>query len=162
MRIHDEGPQVTAKGDSRVTLIGRLLRRSKFDELPELWNVVWGDLSLVGPRPEVPEYVDIDNPLWRKLLETRPGITDPVTLRLRNEEQLLQAFQGDLECFYLNTLQPYKLSGYAEYLHGRTWQTDVRALCQSALAIMFPAKSSTPTIEEIELKLKNVSINESK
>ena len=70
----------------RITPVGRFLRRCKLDELPQLWNVVRGDMSLVGPRPEVPRYVDVEDPLWKRILQVRPGITDPVTLKLRDEE----------------------------------------------------------------------------
>ncbi len=150
MRVQNGGPQVTAKGDSRVTAIGRLLRKSKLDELPELWNVVRGDLSLVGPRPEAPRYVNPDNPLWQMVLKTRPGITDPVTLQLRNEEELLQNCNSDPEHFYLETLQPYKLLGYAEYIQRRTWRTDIGVLYRSVLAVLRPDTAPHPNIEEIE------------
>ena len=105
------GPQVTARDDERVTRVGKFLRRTKLDELPELWNVFKGDMSLIGPRPEVPRYVDLSNPQWRLVLEARPGLTDPVTLRLRQEEVLLARVEGDREQFYLKTLQPFKLRG---------------------------------------------------
>lgn len=150
MRVENKGAQVTAKGDARVTPVGRFLRKSKLDELPELWNVARGDLSLVGPRPEVPMYVRLQNPLWRKALEARPGITDPVTLRLRNEEELLAGCKGPPEHFYMNTLQPYKLHGYVEYLRQRTWQTDVRVLINTVYAVVFPDKAPPPGLEEIE------------
>jgi lipopolysaccharide/colanic/teichoic acid biosynthesis glycosyltransferase len=150
MVAHNGGPQVTAKGDPRVTGVGRLLRKTKLDEPPELWNVVRGDLSLVGARPEVVRYVELENPLWREVLEARPGITDPVTLRLRNEEALLQGCGGDAERFYRETLQPYKLLGYREYLRERTWWSDVQVLMRSVLAVVFPAKAPPPGLDEIE------------
>jgi lipopolysaccharide/colanic/teichoic acid biosynthesis glycosyltransferase len=150
MVANNGGPQVTAKGDPRVTGVGRLLRKTKLDELPELWNVVRGDLSLVGARPEVVRYVELENPLWREVLEARPGITDPVTLRLRNEEELLQGCGGDAETFYRETLQTYKLLGYREYLRERTWWSDVQVLVQSVLAVVFPAKAPPPGLDEIE------------
>ena len=93
------GPQVTAGDDVRVTPVGKFLRKTKLDELPELWNVLKGDMSLIGPRPEVPRYVDLADPMWRLVLEARPGITDPMTLRLRNEEALLVEVEGDRERF---------------------------------------------------------------
>lgn len=138
MRRAGEGPQVTARDDPRVTGVGRLLRKTKVDELPQLWNVVKGDMSLVGPRPEVPVYVDLGNPLWHYVLAARPGLTDPVTLFLRNEEELLARMPGDRETFYLETLQPYKLQGYVAYLRERNWRQDVRILFRTPLAIIYP------------------------
>lgn len=146
MRLKNEGAQVSAKGDSRVTRVGRLLRKSKLDELPELWNVARGDLSLVGPRPEVPKYVNLEDPLWQEVLRARPGITDPVTLKLRNEEELLGSCEGDPEKFYLKTLQPYKLLGYAKYLRNRSWRSDVKVLLRTVFAIIFSAKASPPEL----------------
>jgi lipopolysaccharide/colanic/teichoic acid biosynthesis glycosyltransferase len=140
MCVENEGPQVTARGDTRVTRMGQLLRKSKLDELPELWNVARGDLSLVGPRPEVPQYVNPEDPLWQKVLEACPGITDPVTLGLFNEEEVLAGCTGDPERFYLNTLQPYKLLGYVEYLRYRTWRSDVQVLIDTLIAIILPGK----------------------
>ena len=89
MRQDAGGPQVTARGDRRITPVGRALRMTKLDELPQLWNVVRGDMALVGPRPEVPRYVRMEDPLWKEVLRVRPGITDPVTLKLRDEESVL-------------------------------------------------------------------------
>ncbi len=110
---------MTAGGDSRVTAIGRFLRRTKLDELPELWNVVRGEMSFVGPRPEVERFVRLEDPLWREVLEARPGLTDPTTLRLRDEESLLASVEGDREAYYRETLQPLKLRGYVEYLRAQ-------------------------------------------
>ena len=149
MYVNSAGPQVTAKGDSRVTPLGRLLRKAKLDELPQFLNVLQGHLSLVGPRPEVPKYVALDNPLWQQILQCRPGITDPVTLSLRNEEELLESLPGDPEDFYLSLLQPYKLLGYMDYIQDRTWRTDVRVLLASIRAVLFPSATQAPTIEEI-------------
>ena len=142
-----EGPQVTAGGDARVTPVGKLLRKTKLDELPELWNVLKGDMSLVGPRPEVPRYVDLASPAWRLVLEARPGITDPVTMILRNEEALLAKVEGDRELFYLETLQPFKLEGYAEYLRGRNWWSDVKVLWKTFVVVLLPGKALPPTLK---------------
>ncbi len=149
MQAANKGIGVTPSGDPRVTPIGRLIRKTKLDELPELWNVVRGDISLVGPRPEVPRYVDMKNPLWQKVLQVRPGITDPVTLCLRNEEELLGG-QRDPEGFYLHTLQAYKLAGYLEYLERRTWISDVRVIFRSLAAIILPDKARPPSPDEIQ------------
>ncbi len=146
MSIKESGPLVTGAGDSRVTLIGKILRKSKIDELPELWNVFIGDMSLVGPRPEVPELVNLNDPQWQQILQSRPGITDPVTLRLRNEENLL-ANIGNKEKFYRDVLQPYKLRGYCLYLKDRNWKTDVKIIALTLKAIFFP--HAPPTVEEM-------------
>jgi len=138
MKMERRGTQVTAKGDVRVTPIGRLLRFLKIDELPGLWNVIRGDMGLVGPRPEVPEFVDSSDPRWRRVLQVRPGLTDPVTLRLRNEEELMASVAEDHESFYRDTLLPYKLRGYSTYLDERTWMTDLRVLWQTLVAVVKP------------------------
>ena len=150
MRVANSGPQVTAGGDVRITPVGKLLRKTKLDELPELWNVLKGDMSLIGPRPEVPRYVDLADPMWRLVLEARPGITDPMTLRLRNEEALLVEVEGDRERFYLETLLPFKLEGYIDYLQARSWQSDLKVLWQTIVAVAFPYKAPLPTLEEIQ------------
>jgi lipopolysaccharide/colanic/teichoic acid biosynthesis glycosyltransferase len=149
MRAASGGAQVTAAGDARVTRVGRVLRKTKLDELPGLWNVLRGEMSLVGPRPEVPRYVDQKSAAWRLVLEARPGLTDPVTLRLRNEEALLAEVRGDRERFYTEALQPYKLAGYAEYLRARTWRVDAGILWRTALAVVLPRKAPPPTLAEV-------------
>jgi lipopolysaccharide/colanic/teichoic acid biosynthesis glycosyltransferase len=132
MRAGD-GPEVTVAGDCRVTRVGRFLRRSKLDELPQLWNVLRGDMSFVGPRPEVPSLVDKSNDLWRTVLAVRPGITDPVALELRDEESLLSEWRGDRKSFYRSVLQPYKLKGYVAYLQRRTACSDMRVIVETIL-----------------------------
>lgn len=144
------GPEITARGDSRVTPWGRVLRATKLDELPELWNVLNGDMSFVGPRPEVPTYVDLEDPLWQQVLQARPGLTDPVTLRLRNEERLLASIEGDAQVFYRQVLLPYKLQGYAEYLRQRSAWSDLRVIVLTLLAILWPDRAPPPSREEIE------------
>ena len=144
------GPQVTAGDDPRVTPIGKFLRKTKLDELPELWNILKGDMSLIGPRPEVPRYIDLEDPVWRLVLEARPGITDPMTLRLRNEEALLVEVEGDRERFYLETLLPFKLEGYLDYLQARSWRSDLKVLWHTIIAVAFPNKTPLPTLEEIQ------------
>jgi len=149
MRKGTHGAPVTARDDARVTRVGALLRRTKVDELPELWNVLRGDMAFVGPRPEVPRYVDPGDPRWARVLAAPPGLTDPVTLRLRNEEELLAGVGGDREVFYRAHLQPWKLRGYAAYLDRRTWRTDLRVLLETARAVVRPAKAPPPSIDDI-------------
>lgn len=131
MRNDPVGPAVTAGDDPRITRIGTLLRRTKLDELPELWNVVRGDMALVGPRPEAPRYVDAREPRWERVLQVRPGITDPTTLHLIDEEKLLAAVEGDREQYYLTDLVPKKLDGYIAYLEQRTWRSDIGILLRT-------------------------------
>ena len=139
MRPSRGGPEVTARGDSRVTRVGRFLRRTKLDELPELWNVLKGEMSFVGPRPEVERYVRPDDPQWQEVLGVRPGLTDPVTLSLKDEELLLEGVEGDPEAYYREKLQPVKLAGYCGYLRRRTWRTDVIVIWDTLRAIFGPS-----------------------
>lgn len=150
MRQNAGGVKLTARDDNRLTAAGKWLRRYKLDELPQLWNVLRGDMSFVGPRPEVAEYVDVNDPLWREILSVRPGITDPVALRLRNEEELL-ASVDDKEVFYTEILQPFKLRGWAEYARGKTWKTDLRILFRTCKVIVLPGAAATPTAEELSV-----------
>src|SRR6266436_7031157 len=109
MKSSVNGPQITSGHDVRITRLGRFLRHTKLDELPTLWNVLRGDMSLVGPRPEVPRFVRLADPIWQQVLSARPGITDPVTLALRSEADLLAKIEGDTEQYYVEELQPAKL-----------------------------------------------------
>lgn len=148
MKFQQTGLPITAANDWRITRFGRKLRQMKLDELPELWNVVRGDMSFVGPRPEVPSLVDLENPLWQEILRVRPGITDPVTLKLRNEESLL-ANVIDKESYYRNILQPYKMSGYVKFVRKKSWKSDVKIVCQTVKAVVLPQTAPLPTKEEI-------------
>lgn len=148
------GGRVTAAGDLRVTAVGRVLRATKLDELPELLNILRGDMSFVGPRPEVAAFVDLDDPRWQRILSARPGLTDPVTLRLRNEEALLAELrelepETTTESLYRRYLQPFKLRGYLEYLEQRSAMKDCAILFATARAILVPGSTSPPTSEEL-------------
>lgn len=143
------GPEVTARGDPRITRLGRFLRKTKLDELPALWNVVRGDMALVGPRPEALQYVETANPLWQQVLSVRPGLTDAITVRLRNEEDLLAAVPIDQEIYYRTYLLPYKLRASAADLAVRTWRHDIRVLCVTVLAVFAPSRVVAPSWSEI-------------
>ena len=132
------GPLLTSAGDQRVTRVGRLLRYYKLDELPQLWNVVRGDMSLVGPRPEVPAYVDMGDEAWQQVLRYRPGITDLATLVYRNEEQIL-AESPDPERLYREVMLPTKLSLNRAYLDRSSWRTDLRLIMLSLYFSIWPA-----------------------
>ena len=130
---------MTARADQRITKVGRFLRRFKLDELPELAHVVRGEMAFVGPRPEVPRFVNADDPAWARVLEVRPGLTDPMTLSLYDEESLLAeaaATGADIETFYRDRLLPHKLAGYLRYQAARTWKTDLRVMAATVLAIL--------------------------
>lgn len=148
MKFQHTGLPITAANDQRITRLGRTLRKMKLDELPELWNVARGDMSFVGPRPEVPALVNLDDPLWREILLVRPGITDPVTLKLRNEESLL-ANVADKEAYYRDILQPYKMNGYVKFVRKKSCKSDVKIVCQTLKAIVLPKTAPLPSKEEI-------------
>ncbi len=128
------GPQVTAKHDPRITPVGAFLRRSKLDELPELWNVLMGDMSLVGPRPEVPRYVEQYQPEWDDVFDVRPGITDLATLQFRDEESVLEGVE-DREQAYMNIIVPIKIRLAQWYVENRSFTLDLRILIDTVLAI---------------------------
>ena len=124
------GLHITAGGDPRITSVGRFLRHYKMDELPQLWNVLVGDMSLVGPRPEVAKYVALYSPEQRRVLEVRPGITDPASLAYRHEEALL-ARAADPERFYIETVMPAKLRINLDYINHRTFVRDLAVLLRT-------------------------------
>jgi lipopolysaccharide/colanic/teichoic acid biosynthesis glycosyltransferase len=122
------GPQITSSDDSRVTTIGRILRDTKLDELPQLINVVKGEMSLVGPRPQVPRFVNQFPNEYRDLILTvRPGITGPTQLRFCNEESLLRG-RSDRESYYVRELLPIKCEMDAHYVIRRSIGTDIQVL----------------------------------
>jgi perosamine synthetase len=124
------GPQVTSADDRRITPIGRVLRRTKLDELPQLWNVLRGDMSLVGPRPEVACYVERYTPRQKEILRHKPGITDLASLRFRDEEKLLQSV-GAPEQFYVEQCLPRKLELNQEYARNANLLTDTWIILQT-------------------------------
>ncbi|NNC82284.1 MAG: sugar transferase [Flavobacteriales bacterium] len=110
--------------DPRVTDIGHALRKTKLDELPQLWNVLKGDMSVVGPRPEVPRYVDLYSEKERKVLQVRPGITDAASLAYFNESEMM-AEHPDPERYYIETIMKDKLQRNLDYLEKRTFWSDM-------------------------------------
>ena len=119
-------PEVTVAGDSRVTDIGRVLRRTKLDELPQLLNVLRGDMSLVGPRPEVPSYVaDWPDDARRVVLSVRPGITDPASLEHFDEEAVLAAYDDPIDA-YRTVVTPRKLAMYQRYVENQSLLSDLK------------------------------------
>lgn len=144
MRTGSVGPAVTADSDPRITRVGRWLRTSKLDELPQLFDVLTGVMSLVGPRPEVPHYVELWPADLRPLiLSVRPGITDPATVLLRSEGTIL-ANSSDPERTYVDVLLPMKARAYADYVRTRTFRGDLRIVLATVKAIVDPAPSGLP------------------
>lgn len=124
------GPQLTAAGDPRITSTGRWLRRTKLDELPQLLNVLVGEMSLVGPRPEVPRYVARYTAEQRRVLELVPGITDPASVHYRDEGALLAA-APDPDRLYVERLMPDKIRRNLAYAATATVWSDVRVILQT-------------------------------
>jgi lipopolysaccharide/colanic/teichoic acid biosynthesis glycosyltransferase len=129
---------ITITGDPRVTAMGKVLRRYKFDELPQLWNVIRGDMSLVGPRPELPVYVSGYTPDQRIVLYARPGITDPASLAYRHEEEIL-AEQSDAEQFYRTQILPDKLTRSRAYLQQITFRNDIHIILKTISSSFLPS-----------------------
>jgi lipopolysaccharide/colanic/teichoic acid biosynthesis glycosyltransferase len=133
-RAAEAGPAVTAGDDPRMTRAGRFLRRSKLDELPQLLNVLKGEMSLVGPRPEHPRYVERYTAEQRRLLSVRPGITGPAVIAFIDEEEVLRG--GQAEARYLSEVMPKKLELELRYLDRATFATDLGIILQTAGALI--------------------------
>jgi lipopolysaccharide/colanic/teichoic acid biosynthesis glycosyltransferase len=123
--------QVTVAGDPRITRVGRFLRRYKLDELPQLVNVLKGEMSVVGPRPEVERYARLYPHEYQRILSVRPGITDFAALEFRHEEQVL-ARSSDPEDAYVREVLPAKIQLYFRYLEERSLRTDFALLVRTA------------------------------
>jgi len=136
MRVDAGGLGLTVGEDARITRAGRWLRRLKLDELPQLWDVLRGAMSLVGPRPDLPRYVaQYPAELRELLLSVRPGITDPASLALRNEAELLAA-SSDPEREYLERILPAKLQVSADYVRRASLWTDLQLVARTALLLL--------------------------
>jgi lipopolysaccharide/colanic/teichoic acid biosynthesis glycosyltransferase len=130
------GPQVTTATDSRITRLGALLRRTKLDELPQLVNVLAGDMSLVGPRPEVARYVAMyPDSVRREVLALLPGITDLASIEFRNEQELLAA-AADPEATYIDEILPRKLDLYLQYARQQSLCLDLKIIFLTISAVL--------------------------
>ena len=138
MTVGTDGLAVTSSGDERVTRVGRVLRRYKIDELPQLWNVVRGEMSLVGPRPEDQRFVDWEDPLHRKVFTAKPGITGLAQLEFSAEEALL--VDGDPERVYREEILPTKLLLDSYYLDNQTTRLDLQILGRTLAAVLHPRR----------------------
>ena len=137
MRNNTEGRPITTSRDHRVTAAGAWLRRFKIDELPQLVNVLVGDMSLIGPRPEVPEFVDHEDNLWREVLGVRPGITDLASLTFRDEEAILGA-AANPAVHYRSVILPEKLRLNLQDQRTRSPSRDLKLLWLTGRYSFFP------------------------
>ncbi|GMV37289.1 MAG: glycosyl transferase [Fimbriimonadales bacterium] len=146
------GAAVTTADDPRVTRVGRLLRKSKLDELPQIWNVLLGDMSLVGPRPQSPHYIRHNYPdeQRRVILSIRPGITGPTQIWCRNEEEVLAA-SSDPDAFYKHVLLPKKIASDVAYARRPNLLTDLRCLLLTLLICLplRPLKGYSATAADV-------------
>lgn len=132
----DKGSLVTIGGrDPRITRSGYFIRKFKIDELPQLINVFIGDMSLVGPRPEVRHYVNYWTPEQLHVLDVRPGITDPASIKYRNENELLEKAE-DPEKFYIEVIMQEKIQLYLQYVNEASFLYDVRLIFNTLLVIL--------------------------
>ena len=132
----DKGSLVTIGGhDSRITRSGYFIRKFKFDELPQLINVFLGDMSLVGPRPEVRHYVDYWTPEQMHVLDVRPGITDPASIKFRNENELMEKAE-DPERYYIEVIMQEKIKLYLEYVDKHNFWYDLALIFKTFWVII--------------------------
>jgi lipopolysaccharide/colanic/teichoic acid biosynthesis glycosyltransferase len=151
------GPAVTAARDPRITRVGALLRRTKLDELPQLWSVLRGDMSIVGPRPEVERYVRQYRPEWQRLLEVRPGLTDLASLTFRDEEELLAA-ANDRERAYVEVIMPMKLELAVRGVERQSVLQDLTVMARTALALVrSPPASEDPVLREVQRRITELN-----
>lgn len=133
------GPKLTVQGDARLTTVGRFIERTKLDELPQLWNVLAGDMSVVGPRPEVPEFADCFERGCQRLLDYRPGIFGPAQVAFRSEGALYGG--GDIDSFYREALFPRKAQLDLAYYPKRSLAGDVAWIFRGVFAVVRPASA---------------------
>lgn len=135
MRKDNAGLKISTSSDSRITPVGRVLRKTKLDELPQLWNVLKGDMSFVGPRPEVREYTDLYTDEQRQVLLLRPGITGLASIRYRNENDLLSA-STDPNRTYIEEVMPAKLALDLEYIPRACVSYDIRLILETLVTVV--------------------------
>jgi lipopolysaccharide/colanic/teichoic acid biosynthesis glycosyltransferase len=129
-----KGSPVTFGADPRITRVGRFLRAAKIDELPQLINVLVGDMSLVGPRPEVPRYVEMFRADYEEILRVRPGITDPASIKFRHEAEILGR-AADPEREYVERILPEKIRLAKDYVRQSSFWYDMTLIFKTALAV---------------------------
>ena len=130
----NKGPQITVGGDKRVTKIGKFLRKYKIDDLPQLMNVLKGEMSFVGPRPEVSKYVKLYKQDYEKLLQIRPGITDPSSIKYSKEESVL-SMSKNWEKDYVKRILPEKIKLSSHYVDNHNLLTDLNLIFKTIFEI---------------------------
>lgn len=130
------GPAITVGDDARITQVGRFLREWKLDEIPQLFNVLIGTMSLVGPRPEVPHYVGKYDRMQRRVLSLKPGVTDPASIEFRHEQEVL-AKSASPDDFYVRVLMPRKVEINLKYAEQATVVSDLVVVFRT-LRVLFP------------------------
>jgi len=128
------GPSVTSGNDSRITKVGRFIRKTKIDELPQLLNVIKGDMSLVGPRPEVMKFVEKKRDEYKKVLSVRPGITDNAAIEFRDEETIMDQYE-DKEKAYIEIILPKKIQLYYQYIDNISFINDIKLILKTLKVI---------------------------
>ena len=128
------GPSVTSGDDPRITKVGKIIRRTKIDELPQLLNVLKGDMSLVGPRPEVMKFVEQKRDAYKKVLSVKPGITDNAAIEFRDEETIMKQYK-DKEKAYIDIVLPQKIELYYKYIDTISFTNDVKLILKTLKVI---------------------------
>jgi len=159
MRCCCAGSAYTLGSDPRITRAGRWLRRFKIDELPQLWNVLCGDMSMVGPRPVIPELTQEFRGSYERLLTVRPGLTDPATLKYCREAEIL-ALVSDPLSHFMTVVTPDKLRISDAYLENASVWSDMRVLLDTAAALLAPLRfaQTGPQVQEQGLRVRPVDL----
>lgn len=129
-----KGLSITSANDTRITKVGKIIRKYKIDELPQLLNVLKGDMSLVGPRPEVERYVNLKRQDYTQILKVKPGITDNAAIAFRNEEEILAQYQ-DKEKAYIEIILPKKIELYQQYIGEMSFVKDIQLILKTIKVI---------------------------
>jgi lipopolysaccharide/colanic/teichoic acid biosynthesis glycosyltransferase len=146
MRFGELGAAITVGSDARITRVGLWLRRWKLDELPQLWNVLRGEMSLVGPRPVIPELAQEFALDYEQLLKVRPGLTDPASVRYCREAEILVRAPDPLQ-YFKTVIIPEKLRISRRYLQNATVLSDLRVILQTAVVVLTPIQPLAPSPE---------------
>lgn len=145
---HKLGPSVTSGDDPRITAIGRVLRKSKLDELPQLFNVLFGHMSLVGPRPEVEKFVMKAKNDYHHVLSVRPGITDYAAIEYRDEESVMNGF-ANKEVAYVNMVLPEKIKWYKKYISEVSLFTDFKLILLTVMKIFRRSEEAPKSLSTV-------------